>query len=270
MKYSISCSIVTYKNDLDVLQKVIKSFLSSGSNLVLYIYDNSPSDQIRTVCEDNRIVYYHDPSNVGFSKGHNYCIKQIMGKSEYHLILNPDIYFEPNVLDALVDQLKTDSSIGLIAPKVFYPEGDLQYSCRLLPAPIDLLIRRIEIFSKIFKKRLDRNDLKFTSYNKVLDVPFILGCFMLVPVHVFEEIGFFDERFFMYMEDFDLTRRIKRKYKTIFYPDVHITHGYERASSKNVRLLFMHIKSAVQYFNKWGWFYDAERIKYNRDTIMKY
>ncbi len=73
----------------------------------------------------------------------------------------------------------------------------------------------------------------------------------------------------MYLEDTDLSRRINRRYKTIFYPDVSIYHEFAKQSYKSKKLLFLHIQSAFRYFNKWGWFFDRERKKINDLTISR-
>lgn len=106
----------------------------------------------------------------------------------------------------------------------------------------------------------DRYILKDSGYNKIMNPPCLSGCFMFMRTKTLEENGlYFDERFFMYCEDFDLMRKLHRVGKTIFYPYVTIIHDHARASYKNKKLLFEHIKSACKYFNKYGWIFDKER-----------
>ena len=71
----------------------------------------------------------------------------------------------------------------------------------------------------------------------------------------------------MYLEDTDLNRRIHSKYKTIFYPNVSIIHEYAKESYVNKKLLIYHIKSAIYYFNKWGWLFDKERGMINKKCL---
>jgi GT2 family glycosyltransferase len=87
---------------------------------------------------------------------------------------------------------------------------------------------------------------------------------MLFRKEALDKAGLFDERYFMYMEDIDITRRVHQHFKTVYYPSVHIYHGHARESYRINKLLFTHIKSAIRYFNKWGWFFDAERREVNR------
>ena len=80
---------------------------------------------------------------------------------------------------------------------------------------------------------------------------------------------FFDDGYFMYCEDFDLIRRLHRVAKTLYYPKVKIIHNHEKASYKNRKMLYTHIKSAVRYFNKFGWLFDKERRVMNRRLLQE-
>ena len=93
---------------------------------------------------------------------------------------------------------------------------------------------------------------------------------MFLRKSTIEDIGLFDEGIFMYGEDTDLNRRIYQKYKTLYYPKVTIIHDFEKGSHKNLRLLWIHIKAAIYYLNKWGWVFDNERTRINKATKLKY
>lgn len=92
---------------------------------------------------------------------------------------------------------------------------------------------------------------------------------MFLRTNILKKVGLFDEKFFMYLEDTDLTRRIHKVAKTIYFPYVHIYHEYGKGSYKNFKLLYYHIDSAIKYFNKWGWFFDKERDFINKTTLKK-
>ena len=102
-----------------------------------------------------------------------------------------------------------------------------------------------------------------------MNVPYLSGCFMLLRTSTLEDVGLFDERFFLYPEDIDLTRRIHKKYKTLFYPYVSVIHEYGRGSYKSMKLLYFHIVNMCRYFNKWGWFFDKERKEINARCIAE-
>lgn len=269
-KLVVAC-VVLYKNDEQILVNVIRSFLSTELNVKLFLIDNSPTDVLRSLVIDSRIEYYHNPSNPGFGAAHNIAIKKAFDiGAKYHLVLNPDIYFDKGTIEKIVHYMDINLEIGNLMPKVFYPDGSTQYLCKLLPTPYDWIGRRFNPFKKIVDRRNEIFELRFTSYNKIMEVPYLSGCFMFLRLDAIKKIGFFDEKIFMYGEETDLCRRlIIGGYKTIFYPDAVITHIFEKGSHKSWRLTWIGIQSAIYYFNKWGWFFDKERKRINKETLDK-
>lgn len=265
-KYRITASLVLYKNNLHDLNGILLSVKESSIHK-LYIIDNSPSDEIRNVvlsynCE--KLEYIYGQGNIGYGRANNIAIKRsFQDNSKYHIVLNPDIIFSPNVIDQLVNYMDEHENVGLILPKVVYPNGDIQYLCKLLPTPIDIFARRI-LPSKYFSKRNDRYEMRFTGYDKIWNCPILSGCFMFLRVDVLKTVRGFDPQFFMYFEDFDLMRRIHNVSKTIYYPYVSIIHNHAAEHRHNSKLLKESIKSAIKYFNKWGWFFDKQRSTINR------
>ena len=234
----------------------------------LYLVDNSSTPRLQYLQKlDSRIEYIYTGKNLGFGKAHNIAMrKSIEENANYHLVLNPDIYFEAGVLEELSDFMEKNKDIANIMPKVFYPNGDLQYLCKLLPTPKELIVRRFIKDEKIVQKINHNYELRDFRYDKILNVPSLSGCFMFLRVECLKELGLFDENIFMYMEDIDLNRRLHSKYKTIFYPNVSITHVHAKESYKRKWLLFQHIKSTIYYFNKYGWFFDKFRNDKNKEV----
>jgi hypothetical protein len=99
-----------------------------------------------------------------------------------------------------------------------------------------------------------------------MEVPNLSGCFMLMRCDALKYAGMFDDRFFMYLEDTDLSRRINQQFQTVYYPEVSIIHHYEKGSYKSNKLLLYHISSAFKYFAKYGWFFDTVRTTVNNIT----
>lgn len=267
MEFDITSTIVTYRNNLGALQKTISSFLNTELKVKLYVVDNSPTDEIQELCKDKRIKYIFNNANVGFGAGHNIAIKKSLNLSKYHLVLNPDIYFEKGVLEEIYGFMELNDNIGEVMPRVLYPDGSIQHLCKLLPTPCDLIFRRFLPFKSLKEKRNNFYELQFTGYDKVMDVPCLSGCFMFIRTEALKKVGLFDERFFMYLEDTDLSRRIHKYYRTVYYPKAVVYHRYEKGSYKNLKLLKYHIESAIKYFNKWGWFFDKERNLTNKRTL---
>jgi GT2 family glycosyltransferase len=89
---------------------------------------------------------------------------------------------------------------------------------------------------------------------------------MFMRTAILQQVGLFDPRFFLYMEDVDLCRRIGAVSQTLYYPHARVIHGYAKGSYRDPHLLRLHLASAVRYFNKWGWFFDPVRSRLNRRT----
>lgn len=267
----ITGSIVTYKNSTDQLNKSIQSFLNSKIDcyIKLYVINNSPNYCYDELVSDERIEYIVNSKNIGFGAGHNIAIRKSIGASKYHLVLNPDIYFTNDIIKILYDFMEENSDIGLVAPRVLFTDGQINYICRLIPTPLGLIVRRFIPFKAIVDKRDAIYELKFSEYEKLMDVPCLSGCFMFIRTKALEKAGIFDERFFLYLEDVDLSRRIHRFYRTVFYPNVTVYHEGGKLSYKNKKVLIYHIFSAIKYFNKYGWFYDKERAIVNKKTLQQ-
>lgn len=265
----VTASIVMYNNPIPMVQKAVQSFLNTPRKIKLYLIDNSPTDQLRILSTaDNRIHYIHNPSNPGFGAAHNIALKKaITDKSPYHLVLNPDVYFNQGVMEKIIDYMDQHTDVGLVMPKVLYPDGTIQRVAKLLPTPFDLFARRLLPLKGFVKRQNDLYELAFFNYNAIAEIPFITGCFMFLRTETLEKVGLFDEKIFMYLEDADLSRRISKVAKTILYPNVSITHEYQRGLYKNRKLLLISLHSALVYFNKYGWFFDSYRKKINSKTL---
>ncbi len=273
MNNQISCSIVTFHNPTKEIIKLLNCLIPSCVTKI-FIVDNSLNDDLQETQKlSNKIEYIHNKKNLGYGAGHNIALqKSLKSGFKYHIIINPDISFEPKTIEILENYMNNNQLVGLVMPKILYPNGDVQYLCKLLPTPIDLIIRRF-IPIKSFQRRMNNKyELRFTNYNSEMEVPSLSGCFMFIRCEILGQSGIFDERYFMYAEDFDLCRRIGMLSKTIFYPNAQVYHSYEKGSYKNKKLLKYHICSIVKYFNKWGWFFDSYRRKKNRRTLhlLKY
>lgn len=267
--FNIAGSIVVFRNDKAVLDQAITSFLNARLDGYLYVIDNSPSDELKDICARKNVEYIFNNKNLGFGAAHNIALRKMMGKTKYSVILNPDVDFDRGTLEKLYDFMEQYPDVGNVMPKVLYPDGSLQYVSRLLPCPLDMFLRKINIgfLSSLFDEQMNRYELRFADHDRTMDVPYLSGCFMFIRTNIFQKSGIFDERFFLYFEDVDLSRRIHRFSRTSYFPEAVIRHGYERASNKD----FSHFKhivfSAIKYFNKWGWFFDHERKQVNEHTI---
>jgi GT2 family glycosyltransferase len=266
----LNVSIVLFKTNPAVIKLAIDSVYASTLDFRLYLIDNSPTDSLKSLKRDQRTEYIFNNSNLGFGKAHNIPMRKSFEEAKYHLVLNPDVYFEGSVLSELFTYMESNPDVGLISPKIVYPEGDIQRLCKLLPAPADLLFRRFLPFWFGAEKRNRLYELVDSGYNKIMNIPYLSGCFMFFRTSALKEVGLFDERIFMYIEDADITRRMHQRFKTIFYPLVTIVHHYGKGSYKNFKLMTYNIHGALVYFTKWGWLFDRERKVINKKVIDAY
>lgn len=262
----ITVSIVTYKTNLEELSKCLQSLTSSLVSQI-YIVDNSNERYIADFCQQYPNVVYIDSENVGYGAGHNQALREVLNSGgKYHLILNSDVYFEPSVLELLVAYMDAHADVAQVQPNVVYPDGEQQYTCRLLPTPANLIFRRF-LPKRMVEKMNIRYQLKFDDHKKEMNVPYHQGSFMLFRLECFKKVGLFDERFFMYPEDIDITRRMHKWYRTMFVPSVTIVHAHRAASYKSKKMLKIHMVNMIKYFNKWGWIVDKERSAWNRKLL---
>lgn len=269
-RFQIVASIVVFKNDITKLNKAISSFLNTGLLVKLVIIDNSPTHEIKnSIPQDPRIQYIFNNANIGFGAAHNLNIASYIDKSEYYLVLNPDVYFYEGVLENIFDFMNRNTQIGLLMPKILFPDGSVQVLPKLLPSPLDLLIRRIGFLQKIFSERLQKYELSQYLDSTTFEAPIISGCFSFFRTEALKKVGMYDERYFMYFEDFDISRRISSETKAIYYADAAVFHEYVRGAEKNMMLFKIFLQSAIKYFNKWGWLQDNERDKINIATLNK-
>ncbi|MDQ7062026.1 MAG: glycosyltransferase family 2 protein [Sulfurimonas sp.] len=265
----INATIVLYNNDKVLLEKAIYSFLNTELKVKLYLIDNSETNELEYLATlDNRIEYSFNNKNLGFGVAHNIALqKSIDDNIAYHLVLNPDVYYEGGVIEELLEYMDNNQDVANVMPKVYYPSGNLQYLCKMLPTPMELIGRRFIPFAKIVEKINEKFELSSSKYNKEMNIPYLSGCFMLLRTSHLKEVGLFDGDIFLHMEDLDLNRRLYMKYRTMFYPHVSITHVHAKESHKRRDQLILHIKSTIYYFNKWGWFFDSERRKINKELL---
>lgn len=264
----ITVSIVTYKTDTGELQKCFNSLRSKLVRMV-YVVDNSRQEYLEKFCEGFDNVEYIPSENVGYGAAHNIAIlKTIADKSKYHLVLNSDVYFEPTDLEKLVEYLDEHNDVAMVQPNVVYPNGEMQYTCRLLPTPANLIFRRF-LPKRIVEGMNYKYMLKKFDHKTELNVPYHQGSFMFFRVSCFGKVGLFDERFFMYPEDIDITRRMHKHFRTMFWPGVTVVHAHRAASYKSKKMLKIHMWNMCKYFTKWGWVLDKERKEWNKALLKE-
>ena len=271
MALEITASIVLFNTNPSEIKKSISNLIVDFPILKLYLIDNSPNDQLKIICRDEKVEYIHNPSNPGFGAAHNIAIKNaIKMGAKYHFVINPDVFFDGNVIKAMVAEMEKDDLVGMIMPQVLNLDGSNQYLPKLLPTPFSILLRKLKKPKAVYNKYIDRYELRSVPKDKIYNAPILSGCFTLLKLKAIGKVGMYDDKFFMYFEDWDLSRRVHQFYKTLYFPKVCVYHGYESGANKSLRLFKIFVQSAVYYFNKWGWFFDKERKKINSATLAQF
>jgi len=269
MQYDAVVSYVLYQTGEEEIRAAVAQALASQCRVHVVLVDNSlpalPLDGFAGT--DVTIISGH--GNVGYGAGHNLALNRFLGQARYHFVLNSDLVFGPDVIPALTSFLDQHPNVGLAMPLVLYPDGERQHLCRILPRPVDVLARGFlppNRWTRALNRRYEFHDW---TYDKPLSFPFLSGCFMALRPTALREAGMFDERFFLFAEDLDLSRRLHRISDTCLYPDVSVVHEYRTRQSRNWRRKLYQIRSLAQYFSKYGWLRDKEREAMNRAAIER-
>ena len=262
-------SIVLYNPDWDEVKSLVAELVQARSLRKLYLVDNSPEETRYEKTSTKERYIWNKGKNLGYGAAHNIAIREsVWYQTPFHLVMNADIVVHHEDLDRLHRFMEENEKVGQVMPHVVYPDGQTQYLCKLLPTPLDVFGRRF-LPASWMKKRNERYELHKLGYDRILNVPYLSGCFMFLRTEAVLKARLFDERYFMYPEDIDLTRTIHRDYLTLYLPDITIIHNHEQGSYKNPHLLKVHIINMCRYFNKWGWVFDKERRLFNRLTLQQ-
>jgi len=250
-----SASIVAYNSSPGTLRATAESFFKCSLKVHLCVVDNSSQPYLKSLLDDLPLNYYFSGRNVGYGKANNWSIEH-SPESRYHLIINPDIIIKSGTIENLVEFMDKNPRVGMVCPRVMNENGTDQYLNKRYPNVLDLFARRFlpQILRNLLKSRLDRYEMKDVGYNEICDVEAMTGAFMLCRREILKTLGGFDSRYFLYFEDFDLSRKFQQLgYRTVYYSDVTVTHLWERAAHKNIKMAIIFIVSMCHYFNKWGW-----------------
>ncbi len=269
-----TASIVTYLTDPSELSACLGCLVADEIECI-WVVDNTADgtltdarDAIRKVClQFNNVEFIPMPENRGYGTAHNVAIRRSMAmNADYHLVINSDVTFARGTISAIETFMNGRPDVGQLQPRMVFPDGREQLSVRLLPTPLDVFGRR---FIPGFRnsQRNARYTLASMRRDRAANVPYHQGSFMFLRNDTLRHTGLFDERFFMYPEDIDLTRRIHAVANTLYWPGVTVVHAHRAASYRSMRMAWIHAVNMVRYFNKWGWFRDRERRVVNAATI---
>ena len=229
----LSIIIVTYKENLDILKACFDSVASStGVTYELIVVDNGQNSATQGLLKSYPGArYIRNPDNLGFAAAVNIGMRQRKGR--HVLLLNPDTSFAPDVLQRMVRHLDEDTNVGIASSVIRYPNGDLQESIRRFPTLKDQLLILLKVPHFLRTRAVDRYMMKDIDPLKTQDVNSIMGAFMFIREAVLQQIGLFDERYFIWFEEVDYCKMAHDAgWKIRHYGDVVITHHKGHMFSK--------------------------------------
>ncbi|MBE6799542.1 MAG: glycosyltransferase family 2 protein [Ruminococcaceae bacterium] len=243
---SVSAGIVTY-NSCDKIGDAVLSVTKHTENCTLYISDNGSTDNTLGIVKEYApdAVILENKENLGFGAAHNKVIPLL--NSRYHAVINPDIIFDYDVIGEICEYLDSHPEAVMATPKILNPDGTEQCLPKRMPTLKYLFARRLHLSQKIADEYTRANE----NLSEPTVIDFCTGCFFVIRTEVFKKLGGFDDRFFMYFEDTDLTQRAKEYGSVIFLPGSHVTHLWEKSSAKSLKYFMIHLKSTFRFFWKY-------------------
>ncbi|MBO1026945.1 glycosyltransferase [Ochrobactrum sp. SD129] len=260
-KQLLSISIVTFNPNFDELRKTLSSLWTAVAQLQtdsvsITIIDNSETDSISAFIKSNfehlPVRILHGQGNIGFGRAHNLTLKDM---GEFHLILNPDIELHPESLLNAIAFMKANPRCGLISPHAQWPNGDRQYLCKRYPALFDLFLRGFapKVIRSFFTKRLARYEMQAETQEEIYWNPLIIsGCFMFFRSTVLRQSNGFNDAYFLYFEDFDLSLRVHAFADIAYVPNIRVIHAGGHAAKKGLWHIKVFIRSALHFFQRYG------------------
>ncbi len=246
---NLSIIIVSW-NTRDILAQCLSSIFRHPptDTFEVWVVDNASTDASAQMVKSDfpAVRLLENYQNIGFAPANNQAIRVADG--EYVLLLNPDTEVFAGTFDALLDFLRAHPNVGAVGPKTLNPDGSLQTSCYPFPTLSRELWRLLHL-DKIVPYGSYRM-VEWSAHPREVDA--LLGACMLFPRSVLDEIGLFDESYFMYTEEIDLCYRVQQSGRKLFWvPEASIVHYGGQSTQQIAAEMFLQLyRSKLQFFRK--------------------
>ena len=234
-KPSITISVVSHgQGELIVsLLRSLEAFNLSQVEIILTLNIYEPRTFLAPF-HDLPLRIIENKRPLGFGANHNQAFLQ--SRTDFFCIVNPDVRLADSAFLRL--PLYLEGSVGAVGPAVVGDDNALEDSARRDPT-----------FFRLFKRRiLGSRDPDYVAGHEPIRVDWLAGMFVLFRREAFQDVGGFDERYFMYMEDADICRRLRRQgWSVNLVPNIKVVHAAQRASHRNPRHLGWHLRSIIRY-----------------------
>ncbi|MDE5869326.1 MAG: glycosyltransferase, partial [Muribaculaceae bacterium] len=167
----ITASVVLYNTPKEEIDQILGSLEDSSVDLV-YVIDHSETEESRPIVEKFKKCRYERHKNGGYGTGHNRGIRKALSAgSKYHAVINPDVFWNEDVIRELADFMDKEPECGLVMPRILFPNGEIQYLCKLLPTPMDLIGRRFIPLKGYTERHNFYYEMRWSGYDRVMEIP---------------------------------------------------------------------------------------------------
>jgi len=244
-KPKISIVIPTLNRKKELINCLNSIKQQSYPNYSIIVVDNCSSDETSKLIKKEfpKVNLIKNRKNLGFAKALNQGLRLSikLGQPDFYFVLNDDAILDKNCLSELIKLIKSDEKIGAVGPIIFSMNKT----------------NRIQSFGESFYPFLfitlhnDRNKLFTEKYGQIKEPDFISGCAMLLRDEVIKKVGLFDENYFAYYEDLDLSFRIRKAgYKLLATPDARIWHCNHSDKKYKTLKLYLKTKNSLFFIKK--------------------
>jgi GT2 family glycosyltransferase len=241
-------------NSGTLLHQCVDSVLASAAvdkiSSIIIVDNHSTDDSISILPQHHSIRIIYNNSNVGFSKACNQGFKAV--QSDYVLLLNPDTMMYSETIENSILYMDAHPETGIMGCQLLDEAGRITPSCARFPRAVDFVIHGTglsRLFPKVFRPATLMTDWK---HDESREVDQVMGAFMFMRKSIFEHIGFFDERFFVYFEELDFSLRYHQAGGKIFFnAGIKAIHsGMGTTDKVKAFRLFLNLRSRLQYARK--------------------
>ena len=274
---AISASLVLYRPDFQALERTLLALqnaaLTAGEfyrlQPQLTLVDNSNDHNLAITINDwlenfrvqvpgwtLRLI--RPLENVGYGRGNNLVI--VNASSTYHLVINPDLFVNPDALLEAIRFMGENLDVGLLTPAVFGEKGERHYMCKRNPTLLTMYLRSFSPLwlQSTLKFVVDNFEMRDCDYEKPIHpIEYPTGCFMFFRTEPLKAIGGFDPDFFLHYEDADIGRRMLKRARVVYVPQVRVVHQWARDTHRSLKAKLITVRSGFLYWRKWGGFFSS-------------
>ena len=245
---AVDCVVVAYNSAEDLPACLGSLSEQQDVAVAVTVVDNCSSDQSAVVAREHGARVIVNSSNRGFAAAVNQGLRG--GGAAWVLILNPDARIEPGRVQVMIDAVTRGCRVGCVGPKTTGPSGAIYPSARSFPGIVTALVHGVLGAVWPGNPATKRYHATTGATGEAGQVDWVSGCCMLLPRQAWDEVGGFDERYFMYVEDMDLCFRLRKAgWRTVFEPAATIMHVGGRSSRRRpVRSIYHHHRGAIRFY----------------------